>query len=101
VFIGGKYYCAGEGQQTSPLVREGVRHQQTRNSLAVIKIWSWVPNGCLTPRETGRLTVDRNINLTSRVAVAEAGGQLGRPEEGERPPLEAVTRRLVKAKCVL
>jgi hypothetical protein len=28
--------------------------------------------------------------------VAEARGQFGNPEEGERPPLEAVTRRLVK-----
>jgi hypothetical protein len=32
----------------------------------------------------------------SRVAVAEVG-TVGNPEEGERPPLEAVTRRLVKA----
>jgi hypothetical protein len=30
--------------------------------------------------------------------VAEARGQFGNPEEGERPPLETVTRqRLVKA----
>jgi hypothetical protein len=28
--------------------------------------------------------------------VAEAGGQFGNPEEGERPQLEAVTRKLVK-----
>jgi hypothetical protein len=28
--------------------------------------------------------------------VAEPQGQFGKPEEGERPPLEAVTRRLVK-----
>jgi hypothetical protein len=28
--------------------------------------------------------------------VAEARGQFGNPEEGERPPLEAVTRKLVK-----
>jgi hypothetical protein len=27
---------------------------------------------------------------------AEAGGQLGNPEEVERPPLEAITRRLEK-----
>jgi hypothetical protein len=26
--------------------------------------------------------------------VAEARGQFGNPEEGERPPLEAVTRKL-------
>jgi hypothetical protein len=28
--------------------------------------------------------------------VAEAWGQFGNPEEGEHPPLEAVTRKLVK-----
>jgi hypothetical protein len=28
--------------------------------------------------------------------VAEARGQFGNPEEEERPPLEAVTRKLVK-----
>jgi hypothetical protein len=33
----------------------------------------------------------------SRVAVAEARGQFGNQEEGQRPPFEAVTRRLVKA----
>jgi hypothetical protein len=35
--------------------------------------------------------------LTSTVVVAEARGQFGNPEEGERLPLEAATRqRLVK-----
>jgi hypothetical protein len=29
--------------------------------------------------------------------VAEARGHFGNPEEAERPPLEAVTRRRVKA----
>jgi hypothetical protein len=28
--------------------------------------------------------------------VAEARGEFGNPEEGESPPLEAVTRKLVK-----
>jgi hypothetical protein len=28
--------------------------------------------------------------------LAEARGQFGNPEEGERPPLEAVTRKRVK-----
>jgi hypothetical protein len=55
------------------------------------------------PKQTGRLTVGRNITLTliltssqSRVAVAEARRQVGNPEERERPPLEAITRRLAK-----
>jgi hypothetical protein len=32
--------------------------------------------------------------------VAEARGQFGNPEEGERPQLEAVTRKLAKTKQV-
>jgi hypothetical protein len=32
----------------------------------------------------------------SRVAVAEAQGQLRNTEEGALPPMEAITRRLVK-----
>jgi hypothetical protein len=35
------------------------------------------------------------VRSQSRVAVAEAG-TFREPEEGERPPLEAVTSRLVK-----
>jgi hypothetical protein len=51
-------------RQTRPLVREGATHQQTRNCLTAIKIWPWAPDGCLKPRQTGRLTVGRNITLT-------------------------------------
>jgi hypothetical protein len=32
----------------------------------------------------------------SRVVVAKDGGQFGKPEEEEHPPLKTVTRRLVK-----
>jgi hypothetical protein len=50
--------------QTRPLVRKGVTKQQTRNCLMKIsrrnKNWSRVPDGCLIPRRTGRLTVGRN-----------------------------------------
>jgi hypothetical protein len=31
--------------------------------LTEIKIWSWAPDGCLTPRQIGWLTVVRNITL--------------------------------------
>jgi hypothetical protein len=47
------------------------------------------------------------VYCDSRVDVAEAQGQFGNPEEGERSPLEAVTRGLVKiqqtekTQCVL
>jgi hypothetical protein len=69
-------------RQTRPLIREGASHQQIRNCLAVIKIWSWAPDGCLTPRQTGRLTVGRNITLTltvtlTRVAVENVSRNRG------------------------
>jgi hypothetical protein len=48
-------------RQTRPLVREGVPHQHTRNCLTVIKIWLQAPDGCFIPRQTGRLTIGRNI----------------------------------------
>jgi hypothetical protein len=48
---------------TIPLVREGIS-QQISNSLVVIKIWSRAPHRSATSRQTGRLTVGRNITLT-------------------------------------
>jgi hypothetical protein len=50
-------------RQTRPLVREGALNQQTRNCQTIIKIWSYAPEGCFIPRQTGRLTVGRNIRL--------------------------------------
>jgi hypothetical protein len=50
-------------QQTRPLVRESAPHVQTRNCMTAIKIWSQAPDGCFIPRQTGRLTVGRNIRL--------------------------------------
>jgi hypothetical protein len=50
--------------QTCSLIREGAPHQQTRNCLTVIRIWSWAPDGGLTPRQTDRLTICHNITLT-------------------------------------
>jgi hypothetical protein len=46
------------------LVREGAPHQQNHKCFIEIKIRSWTPDECLTPRETGRLTVGRNMTLT-------------------------------------
>jgi hypothetical protein len=48
---------------------EGTRHQQTHGCLTVTEVWSWVPVGCLTPRQTGRLTIGRNIILTLTWAI--------------------------------
>jgi hypothetical protein len=59
-------------RQTRPLVREGAPQNQERNCQtysvfrAEIKIWSQAPNGCFIPRQTGQLTVDRNIRLRLR-----------------------------------
>jgi hypothetical protein len=47
--------------QTRHLVRENAPHQQTRDYLAVKKIWLQTPDGCFIPRQTGRQTVGRNI----------------------------------------
>jgi hypothetical protein len=51
--------------QTRPLVREGATKQQSRSCLKEIswrkKNWSNVPDGCLTPGQTGRLTVGRKL----------------------------------------
>jgi hypothetical protein len=53
-------------RQTRPLVIGGAPHQQTRNCLTAKKKknWSCAPDGGLTPRQTGRLIVGRNITLT-------------------------------------
>jgi hypothetical protein len=64
-----------EKLQTRPLVREGAPHQQIRTCPKTIKKnkknnWSQFPDGCLTPRHTGRLTVGRNITLTLKYNVS-------------------------------
>jgi hypothetical protein len=48
-------------RETRPLVREGAPHQQALNCVTVIQIWSLTPDGGLTPRQTGRLTIGRNM----------------------------------------
>jgi hypothetical protein len=63
---------SGKGQ-TLPLVRESVPHQQTCKCLTVIKVWSQTPEGCFIARQTGRLTVGRNITLTSTAAFRKFG----------------------------
>jgi hypothetical protein len=68
--------------QTRLLVREGTQHEHTRNSLKIIKDrrgkdWSRVPDGCLTLRQTGRLTDGRNITLTLMGSVWNACEELG------------------------
>jgi hypothetical protein len=51
--------------ESSPfLLRDGVPHEGTRNCLPVIRRWAWAPDECLVSRHTGRLTVDRNMNLS-------------------------------------
>jgi hypothetical protein len=66
--LGPENDCAGEdssgcNRQTRPLVREGAPYRQARKSQTIIKIWSYAPDRGLIPRETGRLTVGRNITV--------------------------------------
>jgi hypothetical protein len=66
--------CAGDALQklktTDPTSRQRGRSNSTNLQLSKNKQrekeknWSRVPDGCLTPRQTGRLTVGRNITLT-------------------------------------
>jgi hypothetical protein len=58
----------GEGQQqfrmTDPSPRPRGRPTTTKCScLTVTTMWIWSPAGCLTPRQTGRLTIGRKHNL--------------------------------------
>jgi hypothetical protein len=59
--------------QTRPLAREGATKLQTRNCLKEIsrgkKNWSQVPDGHLTPGQTGRLTVGRKLTATATSAL--------------------------------
>jgi hypothetical protein len=36
----------------------------------VIKIWSYAPDGCFIPRQTGRLTVSRNIKTQTHIEAS-------------------------------
>jgi hypothetical protein len=67
--------CAGDGRQklksTDPTSRQRRRPTSTNPKLSkkiikerMGKIGRGVPDGCLTPGQTGRLTVGRNITLT-------------------------------------
>jgi hypothetical protein len=53
--------------------------------LTVIKVWSWAPDGCLMPRQAGRLTVGRNVTLTLSLTSAVPN------KESSRWELNAVT----------
>jgi hypothetical protein len=91
-------------RQIRPLVRDGTPHQETRNCMTEIKIWSWAPDGCLTPRETGRLTVGRNTSLT----LTWVGSQLvhlGRcswkvPGSEEQEPLDTEAKDATQLEAV-
>jgi hypothetical protein len=95
-----------------PPVREGALQEQTCNCLTVTKNLVLCPRCCMKPRQTGRLTSGRNINLTSalselvrellwfshcKLLLLEAGSwgweQFGNPVEGYRPPLKATTKQ--------
>jgi hypothetical protein len=68
VGVGPKNDYAGEGQQQFQMTDLSSRQRgcstSTNPQLTVIKIRCWAPDGCLTPGQTGRLTVGCNITLT-------------------------------------
>jgi hypothetical protein len=58
---------------TDPSSRQrGRPHQQTRNCQA-----EKISNGCLTPRQTGRLIVGRNITLTLALEIGNKIRKIG------------------------
>jgi hypothetical protein len=57
-------YCK---RQVCPLVRESAQHEQTRNCETEIKNLVVSPRWVLYSKETGRLTVGRNIRLRLRL----------------------------------
>jgi hypothetical protein len=83
-----KYGCESEGTWTREGLRwqrpaaytkdrpnlssEGAPHKNKTVTIThVIKIWSEAPDGCSAPRQTGRLTVGRNIRLRLRLSENE------------------------------
>jgi hypothetical protein len=46
-------------------IRDGIPQQNTTKCPTVIKIWSWDPDGCPTPRQINRLTTRHNITSTT------------------------------------
>jgi hypothetical protein len=66
--------CAGDARQKLKITDQTSRQkggpkltnpQRSRsNQREKKKNWSRVPDGCLTPGQTGRLTVGRNMTLT-------------------------------------
>jgi hypothetical protein len=93
-------------RQTRPLVREGFPQWQDRDCQTVINIWSWAPEDLLIDCPSVAMwlwlwVAVREVLLFSReLLLLEAGswgrGQFGKSEEGERPPLEAISRKQLK-----
>jgi hypothetical protein len=50
--------------QSRPLASKDAPQCEDCKYPTVLKIWSWAVDGCPTPRQTGRLAVDRRITWT-------------------------------------
>jgi hypothetical protein len=85
---------------------DGARHQDLLSDWpsVVMWLWLWLELGQCSVVELSKLVVEwvseledccESVLTTCYCGklVAEARGQFGNPEEGECPPLEAVTRR--------
>jgi hypothetical protein len=81
-------------RQTRPLVRESAPHQQTRNCLTEIKIWSWASDDALTqdrladwPFSQLRVAVARSEKLVAE--VGDSSGTRGRGTSAVRSRYQA------------
>jgi hypothetical protein len=77
--LGPEKDCAGKPaahtKDRPDLSSERAPHKyKTVTVTQVIKIWSSAPDGCFIPRQTGRLTVGRNIRLRLRLRLSPCGG---------------------------
>jgi hypothetical protein len=111
--------CTGDARHqllSTDINKQLHQHQQTSTISKLSRDWtlSRVPEGCMTPRQNARLSVGRNIILILNYWSSSSGcwesvrelienccgwskGHFGNPEKGDRPPFEAVTRRMAKA----
>jgi hypothetical protein len=61
------YYWLTLTHDRPVLSSKGAPQKQNRNCQRLINIWSYAPDGCFVPGQTGRLTVGRNIRLRLRL----------------------------------
>jgi hypothetical protein len=79
-------------REPNPPIRDG---EETCNCRTVMKIRRWAPDGCLTPKQTGLLTVVHNITLTL-ASIWHSAENVSCHGLGEREPTGNGTTGTVK-----